>query len=125
MEEQKAAEVAGESKETVSCEREKSSIKDRMALPEPNVIKLAKESGGSALGSWVGLALMVAVVAALLVGLPMVFPVPSGMDLPHQGFAHIVAFAIAACCGVFANIALKGPWVSRAMTERHYAWSAP
>lgn len=100
MEEQKAAEVAGESKEAVSCEREKSSIKDRMALPEPNVIKLAKESGGSALGSWVGLALMVAVVAALLVGLPMVLPVPSGMDLPHQGFVHIAAFAIAACCGI-------------------------
>lgn len=99
MEERNAVEVAGESREAVSCEREKWSIKDRMALPEPNVVKLAKE-GGSALGSWVGLVLMVVVIAALLVGLPMVLPVPSGMDLPHQGFAHIVAFAIAACGGV-------------------------
>ncbi|MEF2652479.1 hypothetical protein, partial [Slackia piriformis] len=100
MEEQKAVEVADEGKEAASCAWDKSGIKGRMALPVPNVIKLAKESGSSALGSWVGLVLMVAVVAALLVGLPMVLPVPSDMDLPHQGFAHIVAFAIAACGGV-------------------------
>lgn len=100
MEEQKAVEVADEGKEAASCACDKSGIKDRMALPVPNVIKLAKESDSSALGSWVGLVLMVAVVAALLVGLPMVLPVPSGMDLPHQGFAHIAVFAIAACGGV-------------------------
>lgn len=100
VEEQKTVEAADEKKGLDSSEHKKPGMKDRMALPVPNVIKLAKESGGSALGSWVGLVLMVLVVAALLVGLPAVLPVPSGMDLPHQGFAHIVAFAIAAFVGI-------------------------
>ena len=94
MEEQKAVEVADEGKEAASCACDKSGIKDRMTLPVPNVIKLAKESGSSALGSWVGLVLMVAVVAALLVGLPMILPVPSGYGLaasglcPHRRVRH-------------------------------------
>ncbi|MFR4803144.1 MAG: hypothetical protein ACLT98_07415 [Eggerthellaceae bacterium] len=72
--------------------------------------------------------LMVAVVAALLVGLPMVLPVLPGWTCRIRALP-ISPFAIAACGGIcmcaFANVVLKGPWGSRAMTAQRCASSAP
>lgn len=100
MEERTTAEPTEENEALTSPKKKKLTFKERFALPMPNVIKIAKEAERSALGSWAALVLMAAVVAALLVGLPMVLPTPSGMDLPRNGFAHIVAFALAALGGV-------------------------